>query len=248
MRRVEKHARVGVDSRFHQANHRPAVAEVLLLLQADDRRAQPVVAWGPAASIAVLLDPVGEFVGVRVERRAVGLKAVADIDCRVGRDARVSQGTIFSRGVEPGPKVAEAVRLGRRRGFDSRQNVGRMGETGEANGGQRITPSLFIFAPDRSTLDCRRSLRRRLPYRQSFIALATRYIQRYLTSNREIAQPTDSLSAAPVKLTKPTVASRTVLFIAAADIERLRKSHDSVRPRAWRGLLSVRKRKPTTAG
>ena len=115
-RRVEEHARIGIDARFQKANERPAAeaerTQILLHLDADDRRAQAVIGREPLRPVAALLDAVIELVGAGIEGRAPALVADADIERAIDRNAVGTDRTIVRRRIEPIPEAPPAIRLG----------------------------------------------------------------------------------------------------------------------------------------
>ena len=112
-RRVDQHARIGVEASFHDADQRPAVtvAEIFSsilrpMTDVPKRIGRPE----PMRIVAVLLDRVVDFAGARIPRDAMGLVAIAPVERSIEGDARVGQLAVVCRRVQIGPKAAEAIR------------------------------------------------------------------------------------------------------------------------------------------
>jgi hypothetical protein len=105
---------IGVEAEFEVADQRPAPADRLAHLEADDRRTQRVRGQEPARAAGGLRDQISVARAERpVERRAVGLEAIPCVDRAVEGQAGIGQRALGGRRVEVVIEAPEAV--GRRR-------------------------------------------------------------------------------------------------------------------------------------
>ena len=96
-RTIDEVAGIGVEPGFQRADERPArkPRNRLLHIDADDRLVDPVGRPQPLGAVALLADEVRDAVAItRVETRAIGSVAEADVERRIDGEARVAQGTI----------------------------------------------------------------------------------------------------------------------------------------------------------